>query len=39
LLIPGSAKDSDLAASIGIIKGRLKNLLLSQQSSGDPSTW
>ena len=39
LLIPGSAKDSDLAASTGIVKKKLRSLLLSQQNSGNPSTW
>ena len=39
LLIPGSAKNSDLAASTGIIKKRLKDHLLSQQKSGNPLTW
>ena len=39
LLIPGSAKNSDLSASTGMIKKKLKDILLSQQSSGNPLTW
>ena len=39
LIIPGSAENSDLAASTSFVKGRLRNLLLSQQKLGDPLLW
>ena len=39
LLIPGSAENSDLAASTGIVKRKLKTLLLSHQNSGNPLKW
>ena len=39
LVIPGSNKDSDLAASTGTIKGKIKSLLLSSQKSGDHIEW
>ena len=39
LLIPGSAENSDLAASTGIVKKKLKTLLLSHQNSGNPLKW
>ena len=39
LIIPGSAENSDLAASTSFVKSRLRNLLLSQQKLGDPLLW
>ena len=39
LIIPGSEKNSDLAASTGVIKGKLKSYLLSQQNSGYVFVW
>ena len=39
LIIPGSAENSDLAASTSIVKKRLRSLLLSQQKQGDPFLW
>ncbi len=39
LIIPGSEKNSDLAASTGMVKGKLKNLLLSRQNLGDAFVW
>ena len=39
LVIPGSAENSDLAASTGIVKGKLRELLLSRQKTGDEFEW
>ena len=39
LIIPGSSKDSDLGASTGTIKSKLKSHLLSQQKLGDALKW
>ena len=39
LIIPGSSKDSDLSASTGIIKNKLKCHLLSLQKLGNASIW
>ena len=39
IVIPGSAEDSDLSASIVSIKNKLKNHLLTQQSTGDSIMW
>ena len=38
LIIPGSAKNSDLSSSIGYIK-RKKAILVDIQSLGKPSQW
>ena len=39
LVIPGSDVNSDLAASLGIIKNRLRSLLLDDQKQGDAIEW
>jgi hypothetical protein len=39
LVIPGSDLNSDLAGSIGVIKSRLKSLLLDDQKAGDEVEW
>ena len=39
LIIPGSAVNSDLSASTGVIKNKLKMHLLSQQKEGNPISW
>ena len=39
LIIPGSVEDSDLAASSGSIKRKLRHYLLSQQKLGNPTNW
>ena len=39
VVIPGSALNSDLAASSGVIKKKLKLLLLSEQKRGDEIEW
>jgi hypothetical protein len=39
LIIPGSSQDSDLSASTGIIKNKLKCHLLSLQKLGNASIW
>ena len=39
LIIPGSSRNSDLSASTGIIKKRLKCHLLSSQKLGNTLNW
>ena len=39
IVIPGSAVNSDLAASISIVKSKLKSLLLGTQKSGEDLEW
>ena len=39
LVIPGSDANSDLAASLGVIKNRLRSLLLADQKQGDVIEW
>ncbi len=39
IIIPGSAKNSDLSASTGHVKTKLKEILLQKQRSGDPKSW
>ena len=39
LIIPGSAKNSDLSSSIGYIKHKTKAILIDIQSLGKPSQW
>ena len=39
LVIPGSAENSDLATSTGIVKSKLRKLLLSRQKIGDELEW
>ncbi len=39
IIIPGLAKNSDLAASIGFVKMNLKKHLLSLQKQGEPTNW
>ena len=39
LIIPGSATSSDLSASTGVLKSRLKMHLLSQQKQGNEISW
>lgn len=39
IIIPGSAKNSDLSASKGHVKTKLKEILLQKQRSGDPKSW
>ena len=39
IIIPGNSENSDLSASLGFVKAKLKNLLLSSQKLGDPDEW
>ena len=39
VIVPGSTRDSDLSASTGIIKNKLKCCLLSSQKLGDALQW
>ncbi len=39
IIIPGSAKNSDLTASIAFVKINLKKHLLSLQKQGEPTIW
>ena len=39
IIIPGSANNSDVAASTSIIKNKLKSYLLASQKSGDETEW
>ena len=39
LVIPGSSKNSDIAASISVVKSKLKSYLISSQKSGNETEW
>ena len=39
ILIPGSKENSDLSASICVVKNKLKALLLQIQTQGDVNNW
>ena len=39
LMIPGSSINSDMSASIGVVKNKLKQHLLHVQSAGDQINW
>ena len=39
IIIPGNSKNSDLSSSLGYIKTKLKDFLLSSQKSGNQVTW
>ena len=39
LIIPGSTDNSDLAASLSLIKRKMRNTLLSHQKLGNTNLW
>ena len=39
IVIPGSSINSDLSASIGFVKQKVKSSLLKKQNDGDPINW
>ena len=39
LVIPGSDLNSDLAASLSVVKCRLKSILMASQNTGDETEW
>ena len=39
IVIPGSSENSDLSASVSVVKLRVKQFLLSNQGEGNPERW